>query len=342
MKKLFYVLLLSCSGLFSSAQDPHFSQFHAVPLQLNPALTGLNGRAQALLNYRSQWGSLGPSFRTMHASYDQHISKQNNNKGRLSAGLSVLSDRAGDVDLGQLQALLSVACHIPMSKNSRLGAALNAGAAQRSISASGFRWGSQYDGLNFDPSLSGGAAPVDDRFIYADIGAGIVWNYSKGERYLSSNDQQSFTVGVALHHVNRPFASFYETDDRLPMRLVLHGEGIIGIDNTNWSFLPGLLFQRQGVAQEVLAGTRVRYLLEAESNYTGFMKGKALSIGGFYRIGDAAIFSLQMELGSYDFGFSYDLNVSDLSNASRGRGGSEIYFRYLLPGTGSKGGARRY
>lgn len=342
MKKLLKVLLLCGVVLHANAQDPHFSQFHATPLLVNPALTGVQERPQLLLNYRSQWGSLGPSFRTIQASYDQTLSKQRVNKGRLAAGISVLSDRAGDLDLGQIQGIASVAYHVPMGQYSRLGAALNIGAGQRSISSAGFRWGSQYDGLNFDPSLAGGTPPTDDRFIFADVGAGMVYSYSKGERYLTSNDQRSFTVGLAVHHVNKPIFSFYNADERLPMRFVLHGEGLLGIANTNLSFVPGILFQRQGVMSELVLGSRIRYLLEGESNYTGFLKGKAISLGGFYRTGDAAIISIQIELGSYDFGFSYDLNVSDLSDASRGRGGSEIYFRYLLPGSAAKGGARRY
>jgi len=38
------------------AQDPHFSQFYAAPLYLNPALAGTSaGNYRVGVNYRDQW-----------------------------------------------------------------------------------------------------------------------------------------------------------------------------------------------------------------------------------------------------------------------------------------------
>ena len=50
-------LISIITSVFSAkAQDIHFSQFHAAPVLLNPALTGaFGGEARFIANYRSQW-----------------------------------------------------------------------------------------------------------------------------------------------------------------------------------------------------------------------------------------------------------------------------------------------
>ncbi|HHB79921.1 MAG TPA: type IX secretion system membrane protein PorP/SprF, partial [Saprospiraceae bacterium] len=60
MKYIFltlFTLALAQKSLW--AQDAHFSQFAAAPLEINPAMSGIfNGKFKANLNYRSQWGSI--------------------------------------------------------------------------------------------------------------------------------------------------------------------------------------------------------------------------------------------------------------------------------------------
>ena len=65
---IFYFLLLH-TGL--QAQDPHFSQFFASPLSLNPALTGrFDGTLRVAGNYRNQWPTIDNAFKTYTASVD--------------------------------------------------------------------------------------------------------------------------------------------------------------------------------------------------------------------------------------------------------------------------------
>jgi hypothetical protein len=57
MRKVFVIIIaLSLLKTELSAQDPHFSQFFASPLTLNPALTGkFDGVLRVAGNYRDQW-----------------------------------------------------------------------------------------------------------------------------------------------------------------------------------------------------------------------------------------------------------------------------------------------
>src|SRR5437868_9753664 len=61
-------------ALMVKGQDPHFSQFFASPLTLNPAFTGkFNGSFRVTGNYRNQWPEINKAFTTTTASVDFHI-----------------------------------------------------------------------------------------------------------------------------------------------------------------------------------------------------------------------------------------------------------------------------
>ena len=79
MKKTFLIITLLISFYFqANAQDPHFSQFFASPLTLNPALTGkFDGVVRVAGNYRNQWPAFNNVYTTYTASVDFAIMKEN-------------------------------------------------------------------------------------------------------------------------------------------------------------------------------------------------------------------------------------------------------------------------
>src|SRR6187551_3073186 len=93
---LFITLLLSLS-FSATAQDPHFSQFFASPLTLNPAFTGkFDGTLRIAGNYRNQWPAFNNVYTTSTLSVDFDILK---NKlpyfDRWGVGILALTDQAG-------------------------------------------------------------------------------------------------------------------------------------------------------------------------------------------------------------------------------------------------------
>src|SRR2546430_13248645 len=76
MRKFILVTLCITHALFSRAQDPHFSQFFASPLTLNPAFTGkFDGNLRIAGNYRNQWPSINRAYTTATVSIDFPIMK---------------------------------------------------------------------------------------------------------------------------------------------------------------------------------------------------------------------------------------------------------------------------
>ena len=114
MKKvLFAVVLLVCIEKNVSAQDPHFSQFYASPLTLNPAFTGkFDGVLRVAGNYRNQWPSINNAFTTGTLSVDFPI-LQNKipETDRFGIGFIGLTDKNGNGILQNNYLGASIAYH---------------------------------------------------------------------------------------------------------------------------------------------------------------------------------------------------------------------------------------
>lgn len=325
-----WVLVIGASASF--AQDIHFSQWYLSPLTTNPALAGSFKDIQVVVNYRDQWRSVGTPFKTYGLSVDGKYKKKSWERGFLGYGLNVFSDKAGDAQLGTTQVNLSLAYHVFLAENMTLGAGLQGGFAQKSINTSKLQWGNQYDGTGFNSSLPSGEPAINASKSYVDFSGGLVWSYGVNQKTLSSNDAFKATAGLAYFHVNQPNQSFYGTStDRLYSKIVFHAVTEIGIQNTNGILQPSIYYAQQGPAREIIPGLMIKYLLKEDAKYTGFVKGAAVSLGGYYRAQDAFILSTFLEVANYALGISYDINTSSLREASAGRGGFEICLRYINP-----------
>ena len=326
-----YPLLLI--PILCRAQDIHFSQFYMAPLFQNPALAGATHNMQAIMNYKNQWQSVGIPFKTYAFSYDMRLGNSSAKKGFWAAGVTLFSDKAGDAQLATTEGGLTVAYHIVINKYSMLGAGFQGCFAQRTLSYSSLLWGSQDDGTELNPALPSGESLVPHSISYPDLGAGVNWVYDNtaGAANVAGNHDLKADAGFAIFHVNQPKYSFYGDNERLHVKYVLHGTGLVCLPNSNIGFQPGFLYYGQGSANELCIGSLVRYKLRQNSKSAGFYKSAALSIGAYYRTRDAAIAALLLEYSHYALGISYDINTSPLTQASHGRGGVEISIRYVAP-----------
>lgn len=332
MKKIILISVISIISGISviSGQDIHFSQFYASPMLINPALTGyFKSDNRFVLHYKDQWQSFSKAYRTFAFSYDGKFFRKRS--GFLGLGLKIYKDQAGDSKMDLLQGNISIAYHLFINKSHQLAAGLQGGFSQRSIDYSNVKWGSQYNGKVFDPSLSSNENYVAENFVNGDISAGILWSYTP-TRYVKLH------AGAGTYQINRPKQKYSIISDELGAytRWTLHAGSEIFIKNTNYSFLPEGYYFMQGPFKEILVGSRVRYILREGSRYTGLVKETALSIGGYYRVGDAIIPVLQLDIERFSVGISYDLNLSGLTVASQSRGGVEITLQYITPFAASR------
>jgi type IX secretion system PorP/SprF family membrane protein len=315
------------------AQDTHWSQFYMSPLTQNPALAGALFDLQGTLNYRDQWQNVASPYKTMAGSFDMRLHKKKAKRGFLAAGINFYNDKSGDMGLSSTQVNLHLAYHVRLNDYNTIGAGISGGYAQKSIGYGSIRTGSQYNGSSFDASLPAGEALSSNARSYADAGAGLIWTYNNtsGSVKVTDNHDLKINFGFSVFHPNKPAYSFYDNSERLYMKFVLHGDALISIPATNIAFVPGFIYYRQGPAQEIMAGSLIRYKLKQDSKYTGFHKGAALSMGAYYRAQDAWAAAFLLEYANYALGVSYDINTSALRTASNMRGGLEITLRFVSP-----------
>ena len=349
MKKIFSSLtILFLLAMYCSAQDIHQSLFTQSPLTVNPAMAGTTAWIRGLMSYRTQWRGVPVPYTTVSASFDEKIKKhwkqitpktrtllfKPNTEEGIGWGLNFYNDRAGDGQMNSMQVNGSLAYQVLMSREDMFAGGMQVGFFQRSINYSGLNWESQYD-INQANGFNTGASSMENfsshSFIRPDVGAGLLYSHKKNERYMRGNDQRDIQLGASILHLNKPKYSFFGTDERLDTRMMIHGNALIGISNTNISLVPSVLYAKQGPNKELLVGSLVRYMLKEDSKYTGYVKGATIGIGGFYRNKDAFVAAAFVEIASYAIGVSYDINISKLKAATSGRGGLEITLRFLNP-----------
>lgn len=323
------------------AQDIHFSQFYMSPLNLNPAMTGvMNCNSRLIANYRNQWASVlrSNSYRTYSFSYDQRIPV-----GRydfFGVGGTFWGDQAGEANFATTTGKLS------LSYSKRMGGTRNGGnylvvgaeggAAQRSLDFLKLRWGTQHDGLGgFDPDAPTQENFDRDQFVFADLAAGLLW-------FMTFDENNSLYLGGAFHHLNRADQSFTnDQPDLLYSRYTVHAGGEFQVSN-RFGLVPGVIVMSQGPSFQVNAGTSFKFLLgrgRATSDQS-FQLGLWTRVSNRVDSGvlnDAVILSTRFDYENFTLGFSYDLNVSDLSDASNGNGGFELALQYKICGQQRRG-----
>ncbi|MFN5878354.1 MAG: PorP/SprF family type IX secretion system membrane protein [Flavobacteriales bacterium] len=314
------------------AQDIHFSQMEFSPLTLNPALAGANSPMQGIVNYRSQWSSVATPYKTIAASLDARFNENKRNKaGIIAGGLNFFNDQSGDLQVNTTNVNVNLAYHLILDQTSTLGLGIYTGFGQRSINPNGGRWGSQYDGMTYDGMIDPGETFNSASFSYLDAGTGLLYAYRRNKGYMTQNDQLAINAGFAMYHLNRPKYSFINaTNEKLYFRYSAFVNAEIGIQNTRGSVLPGVYFQQQGPAMELMYGLYYKYILSEGSRFTGFTRPMSLSLGIFNRFRDAMAAKIMFEFDQYSAGFAYDINVSSLSTVSNSKGGFELFLRFNM------------
>ena len=329
MKRIQFILsFVFCVSLFTGiAQDIHFSQFQNSPLLVNPANTGVfigNYRFSSI--YKNQWQSVASPYKSIYAGFDMTIPKK-----KLGIGLAFLNDKSGKSQIGITQGNLLISYNLNAGGGNNFIGGMQYGVGQRSIRTDDLKWDSQFNGSAYDPSLASGETYYSDSYIYMDVSAGIMWNYSV------SPSQTKFrnSAGVAIFHANQPRQSL-AGNEKMYYKIVAHLNNQFKIGYGYVYILPQVLYSRQGPHSELNIGSMVKFIIgegggdlirtnRVDHRYSN----PNAYIGGQLRYKDA--FSV---MGAFEFrkglmlSASYDITISKLSAASGLRGGAEVGIVY--------------
>ncbi len=295
------------------AQDPHFSQFYANPLYINPALAGANVCPKVNLSYRDQWPSLG-AFKTFTASYDQYFDFISG-----GIGVLVLNDRQSDV-FNKTYAALMYSLRLRLTNKVYMNLALEASVANRSLDWSGLTFADMIDPRSgFIYSTTQAQIPENLSHTFVDFAAGTV---VYGENWYG---------GVAFAHLTQPDDGF-SSYNRLPLKATVHGGMKFNISRdkrrTNAFFgapiiSPNIIYHYQGQFQDLNYGL---YL-----DWSPFIVGAWFRQALSFKNADAFVLMLGVQYEAFKVGYSYDLTVSSLSNVSGGAHELTLGFQFNCP-----------
>jgi type IX secretion system PorP/SprF family membrane protein len=254
-------------------------------------------------------------------------------------GGSLWGDVAGESRFGTTQGRVSLSYSKKMAgyrkKASYLVIGADAALSSRSISNADLRWPSQISAdKGFDPTAFNNEPNFNDfDFLYADIAAGLLW-------FSVIDNNTNWYFGAALHHLNRPNVTFLGDEVNLYSRYTLHAGMQFEIAR-KISMLPFGVYMAQGPHRSLNAGTNFRFAM-GPSRTTN----QSFEVGAWYRVGnkvegglhsDAVILSSRFNYEQFGIGFSYDINVSGLRQASPANGAFEFSLIYNICGPESRG-----
>ncbi|HTF02808.1 MAG TPA: type IX secretion system membrane protein PorP/SprF [Bacteroidia bacterium] len=295
MKQLYKLpLALLCLFVTASqlkAQDPEFTQFYANPLYLNPALAGNKICTRVNTNYRVQWPNIYGTYTTVGVSIDKLAHSV---KG--GVGLMVMQDRAAQGTLNTTGVGLIYAPVIPLTRKSSISFAIQAGWWQKAVNWSKLTFGDQIDPRRGFTYETNELPPDNATRGNFDLGAGMVFTSSH------------VFVGAAVHHILEQNESFLNGTSKLPRKYTVHAGGLIPLGHGRYdgdSYIsPNVMYRQQGDFKQLNLGMY-------------FKKDKIVG-GLWYRGNDSFIMLLGVEANQFRIGYSYDVTISKLTNATAG------------------------
>lgn len=314
MKKLYTILFLIMHLSGFSQIDPHLSQYYVYPSWLNPALTGaFDGDYRISGVYRNQWGTVTDGFNTAGLSADMVTNKN------LNFGASIMQQSTGTGYSYMLAHASAAYTGLKFDANGykRLVFGLQAGLINRNFDASKFQLGDQWNnGTGFIPGAGSMESFAGLNASVLDIGAGAVYYDSDPVK------KANLFLGFSVMHINQPKSNFYSqtVNDKLPARYTLHG-GIRLAVTESVSVVPNALYLRQGNAEEKMIGGYAQFNGPVDTD---------ILFGANYRFKDAIVPFLGLNVKSLVFGFSYDLNNSDLGRNISNANSLEFSLSYVI------------
>jgi type IX secretion system PorP/SprF family membrane protein len=338
MKKILFIVGMVVCCFSAYGQDLSLSQFTMSQLLLNPASSGAVIPREVSVTHRNQWTAISNPFKTFALAANTRfgdIDKQR--RGFWGAGLLAFNDQAGDGNMRTNAAGLNLAYHVRLSRYQHIGFGMQGMYMSRFVDYSKFQWASQYDGGAHNAALPTGESGFVQNFGFVDVNTGVYYtlNNTAAEINVENNNYRIINAGVAFHHITTPRYAFGSDsfEENLYVKMAAHANALWSIPNSSLAMAPSIMFLKQGPHEQLNFGTSVRLGITGNSKYTALVKNYAVFGGIHYRLRDAIITTGMVEYGNYQFGLSYDFNISRLASASAGRGAVEFNLRYFMNGT---------
>lgn len=358
--RLFIFLLVFFFASDLGAQGIHFSDNREIPIQLNPAFTGVIHNEYVhrfVLAHRRQGNAvLGENeFETSYLSYDRKLSLcEFADDMFIGLGIELLHDQVG-VSFGsdkqffhRQEANFNTSLGLKLFHGTHLVIGLRTGLLSHGLSDDNLTYDSQFDGRDFDGSIPTGESFLNDRLFYFDLGTGVLlrgtFNSVGGNRILQL---KTYELGISFMHINNKENRFLTNSVEVELAkefrvhakvdlllsgvkmtpsLILYKYGALGSRGKEWQVRPSLEFP---ILKKIMiaGGMRISNFAENGSNLDTLVF--TLKWKPYKDIRD-----LNKNKDSIIIGLALDVNVSpQLAQATNGYGAFELFFAKYLRGS---------
>ena len=313
MKKIRITILLFLftSGSLCYAQDPSFSQFFSSPLNINPALTAnINADWRMISNLRDQWVGPASPYLTGSISFDRKILQEKipgvEEGNVMGIGGMLMFDHAMAGVAKSIWASLNLSYNIKLvntdATKHKLGIGFGAIYGRRTVDFNRLDFEEQFTGYGFNVNLPTGEAALSNMKPYISASAGLTYSYT--------TEKSNFDAGIAAFHLNKPKQTFLENENQiLAMRKVGHANFETFLNERTVLNINGI-YQFQDEANYFSVGGAFGYFLDNPDL-------SMLNAGVWYWSKNAIVPYVGLTYKDMQFGFSYDLTVSKLNQATR-------------------------
>lgn len=312
--QLYIGILLLLFSKFGNAQDMHWSLTNENALYQNPANTGnIEEDFRITASTRDQWRSVTKPYQTQLLTFDL-INKYNR---KLGYGGSIIHDVTGDGIFRTIEGKINASYLFKESKKKayNIRAGMDIGYKNNQMNFSNYMFDNQYDGFIYSNYI-----PSNEKFITqqkSNLTIGIGCLFSK---IITKNIM--LTIGSSIFNLNQPNQGFYGLI--VPrFRRYNYSMQVKWIINNSITLYPSINFTHQFPYKELLIGTKCNL------NLLQNIINKELLLGLYFRNKDAILLQLGIHLNKFVASINYDVNTSQLTKASNGRGAIELNIQYL-------------
>lgn len=307
-KHLTALVLILVMTATAWAQDPSFSQYFSSPLNINPALTAnINSKWRFIANIRDQWIGPASPYTTGTASFDVSVLEDKMPEGStFGIGGMMMYDQAMRGALKSTYLSINTSYNITLvdgDNTQRLGIGIGGIFSNKQVDFSKLSFGEQFNGYGFNTNLPTGESALSNMKPYLSTTVGVLYSITTGN--------SNIDFGASAYHLNKPKQSVLEDPHQhLAPRYVGHAnfETYLSDDvvlNTN------AVYQRQATTSYASIGAALGYFL------TGDPEDVVLSAGAWYWSKNAIIPYVGVSYQNMQFGLTYDVTVSKLSQAAQ-------------------------
>ena len=308
-------IILIFVGIISVAygQDAFFSNFYRSYALSNPSAIIMQDDINITALHRSQWSGIVSPFTSSQLEGYYGIRKANSNEKIGSIGFSAINERLGNHGYTRNSYSITGAYNLKIANDQHLAAGIKLGYFNSGTDLNALSTGNQFQNGYYQATNPLGENMSNPVFSGLEISPSFTW-YQHDEEH-----HYKHYAGITLFNLNQPKLSNFNNEYKMPLRLAINAGSRVYIKNL--TLLPRGMFQLQGNQSQIIGGTDVVYSLG--NNQFG--------LGGYYRLGDAAIASFKYFSDFIDVGISYDFNTSNINNTSSSNGNSfEIFVDYKI------------